>query len=141
MISLWEACYARAVVAVGSQLASYPPGGNTPGIFLDDQVPGDAARPYVWSPPATHDIPFDTKDQASWGGREISRDWVGVVDRATAPRVLLALLETLRFAFHRQRFPVADAAILIATVTGPIPFPSDATVRALALTTTFTLTT
>jgi len=110
---------------------------GAPAVFLDNHVPGDAARPYLYSPPNIVDVPFEAKNSATWGGREFHRDWTLVFDRTASPALLETAAEMLRALFHRHRLVIAGYETLISRVTGPIVAPSDETLRALTLTTIF----
>jgi len=111
---------------------------SAPAIFTEWPVPEDAARPYVVSEGEVVAVPFD---ELSDGGSptyhlgiDVLRDVYVFTDKRSGDDVE-AIARRIRTVLHKQPLTIPDGShIMTRCVSGPVPAPTDDTLRGRVLT-------
>lgn len=83
-----------------------------PAVFTVEPVPGDAVLPYIVTVGHVSDVPFDTFGVT---GREINRDIRCYTKNSGSMFTLSAILDRVRFLFHRHRLSIVGHENIMTT--------------------------
>ncbi|MEM9043412.1 MAG: hypothetical protein AAGC81_01865 [Pseudomonadota bacterium] len=122
-MNITDAVYNRLAADAGvvALLAAY---NGAPAIFTNTTVPGDAPRPYLWSPGDTAGTTFDNLDEF---GRDVTRDVICIADDTGSSAPVEALKEAVYSAMHRQNLTVPGGRHVMTIFAGEGVAPTDDT--------------